>query len=536
MTPEDVDALAEGLDPTARKVVDLLKALLADRDAQNAAQRAQNEALTQQLANLNEQLRELQRMLFGRRSEKLPPIESEVRRVVEADELTVDGEPMPTEKKARDHEKRRVRRKKSEEARKEKRRLKKNLPVVREHVKVLPEELPEGTSLDDFREVTGSEPVRRIEHVREHVVIVEYELQTLASKDGETIIKASPPPGVSDGCQHGPGLHAHVVTSKCADAIPFHRLAKMLERVGALIARSTVCSMFHRSAKRLEPIYGRLIEVARSDPYLHADETTLKVQGEGGCTKGWIWGVMSRQVLAYRFDETRSAEAAAALIGDSSGSLLVDGYSGYNGVDEGDIKRERAGCWGHARRKFYVAMGNVPDAREALDMILDLYLVERDAAVAGILGTDEHGAMRRERSKPIVDAFDQWVDAHDGEHAPKSAMGKAITYATKQRKRLRRFLRDPKIPLDNNYAERALRIIALGRKNFLFAGSPEHAQNLAVLQSIVSTCQLHGVNPYEYIKDVLIRLRGRPPDQVDDLLPWNWTPPAPDTSAVPAQT
>ena len=114
-------------------------------------------------------------------------------------------------------------------------------------------------------------------------------------------------------------------------------------------------------------------------------------------------------------------------------------------------------------------------------------------------------------------------------------MGRALTYAKNQRQRLRRFLEDPKLALDNNYAERALRIIALGRKNFLFAGSTEHAQNLAVLQSIVSTCQLHGVNPYEYIRDVIIKLRDRPPDDVDDLLPWNWSPPTePPPSFVPA--
>jgi len=534
VSADDIAALAEGLDPTARKIIDFLQSTLADREAQNAAQNAQIESLTQQIVCLNEQLREFQRMLFGRRSEKLPPIDSEVRRVVEADELTVDGEPMPTEKKARDHETRRIRRKRSEQARKETRLLKKNLPVVHEHIKVLPGELPEGTSLEDFREVAGGEPIRRIEHVREHLVIVQYHRQTLASKDGEFIVKASPPPGVSDGCQYGPGLHAHVVTSKCADSIPFYRLAKMLARAGAPIARSIVCSMFHRTAECFQPIYGRLIEVARADPYLHADETTLKVQNEGGCLKGWIWGIMSKQVLAYRFDESRAAKVAAELIGDSIGSLMVDGYSGYNGADDADIKRDRAGCWGHARRKFYLAMGNVPDAREGLDMIVELYLVERDAATAGILGTQPHKAMRQERSKPVVDAFDKWVDQHDGEHAPKSAMGKAITYAKNQRKRLRRFLRDPKIPLDNNYAERALRIIALGRKNFLFAGSAEHAQNLAILQTIVSTCQLNGVNPYEYIKDVLIQLRGRPPDQVDDLLPWNWTPAPADPSAITA--
>ncbi len=518
MAADKNDECVDSLDPAARELVDFLKQTLAERDSQISA-------LTQQVANLSEQLSELQRMLFGRRSEKLPPIEGEVRRVVEADELTVDGEPMPEDDNQRKYEKRRVARKKSEAARKKKRKLKKNLPVLHEHIKVTPEQFLDGTSMDDFREVGSGDPVRRVEHVREHLVVVEYELQTLASKDGEQIVKASPPPGVTDGCQYGPGLHAHVVTSKCADSIPFHRLAKMLARAGCSVARSTLCTMFHRSAKRFEPVYACFLETARADPYVHADETTLNVQHKGGCLKGWVWGIMSTKVLAYAFSDSRGAKMANELIGDSTGYLTVDGYSGYNEVSDGDTNRVRVGCWGHCRRKLYVAMKNVPAAREALEMVVELYVVEHEAAAKGVLGTEEHLTMRREQSAPIITRIEGWIDNQDGQHSPKSAMGRAITYAVKQRKRLRRFLEDPNLALDNNYAERALRIIALGRKNFLFAGSNDHAQNLAILQTIVSTCQLHDVNPYEYIRDLIIRLRNHPKDRLDELMPWNWVPP-----------
>lgn len=519
MAADDNNVRRNSLDPVAREFVDSLKSMLVERDAQITA-------LTQQVADLTEQIKEFQRMVFGRRSEKLPPIESEVRRIVEADELTVDGEPMPKDKKKRTYEKRRVARKKSEPARKKMRKLKKNLPVVHERVIVKADELPKGTCMADFREVGCGDRLQRIEHVREHLVVVQYDLQTLASKDGEMLVKASPPAGVTDGCQYGPGLHAHVATAKCADSIPFHRLAKMLGRCGLSVARSTLCTMFHRVAGRLQNIYERLLDVARADPYVHADETTLNVQRKGGCLKGWVWGIMSAQVLLYSFDESRAGAKAQELLGGSTGYLTVDGYSGYSGVSDGKLKRTRVGCWGHSRRKFYVAMKNVPAAREVLELIVKLYIVERDAAKKGVLGTAEHLAMRQERSEEIVDQIDAWVDGHLGNHAPKSAMGRALTYASKQRKRLRRFLKNPKLALDNNYAERALRIIALGRKNFLFAGSSEHAQNLAVVQSIVSTCQLHDVNPYEYIRDVIIRIRGRQTDDpVDDLLPWNWSPP-----------
>jgi transposase len=119
----------------------------------------------------------------------------------------------------------------------------------------------------------------------------------------------------------------------------------------------------------------------------------------------------------------------------------------------------------------------------------------------------------------------RWVDARTGKHSPKSKMGAALTYATKQRDKLARFLHDPKLPLDNNAAERALRIVALGRKNSLFAGSAEHAQNLAVIQSIIATCRLHGVNPYDYIRHMLIALQSHPASRIGELMPWRWQPP-----------
>ena len=526
MAFEDIDGLAASLDPTARTIIAFLKKLLNERDQQIALQTQQLAAQTRQLAKITEQLGEFQRLLFGRRSEKLPPIDSEVRRVVEADELTVEGEPMPVEPTARSHERRRVARKKSEAARQKKRKLKKHLPVIHERISIEPSDFPQGMSIEDFREIRCTEPVRRIEHVREHLVVVEYELQTMASKDGERIVKASPPPGVSDGCQYGPGLHAHVVVSKCADSIPFYRLTRMLGRAGTSIPRSTVCTMFHRAAERFMPLYTMLLDTARRDPYVHADETTLRVQCKGGCLKGWIWGILSTQVIAYAFDKSRGAEMAKSLIGDSTGYLTVDGYSGYNSVTEGKTQRTRVGCWSHSRRKFYEALKNAPAAREVLEMVVELYIVERDAAMKGVLGTAEHAKMRNARSAIIVTKIETWVDEQNGQHAPKTAMGRALTYAINQRITLRRFLEDPKLALDNNYAERALRIIALGRKNFLFAGAIDYAQNLAVMQTIVSTCQLHGVNPYEYIRDVIVRLRVQPPDHVQELLPWNWSPTA----------
>jgi len=515
--PDDLDALEAELDPPTRYIVKLLrqnldemKAMLAERDARNA--------------ELVEQLSELRRMLFGKRSEKMPPMESEVRRSVEASELTVEGKAMPTEPKAKARERRRKARKKSEPKRQAKRSLRKNLPVVNERIKVGAEQLPAGLTLDDFRELPDGEVIRRVDHVREHLVMVEYELQTLASKTGGHIIKAAAPAGVVEGGHYGPGIYAHVITAKCADSLPLHRIESMMERAGAPIARSTLCALFHRGAELLEPIYDRILELAKHDPYLHADETTLKVQQKGGCLRGWIWALLSRQAIAYVFDTSRSGEVAKRLIEDTQGFLVIDGYSAYDGVTT-ELGRTRVGCWAHSRRRFFEAMSSVPEAREVLELIVELYRIEHRAAERDILGTDAHLALRNHESREVLASIDAWVDERKGRFPPKSQMGKALTYATNQREALRRFLDDAKLPLDNNFAERGLRIFALGRKNFLFAGHVEGAQNLAVLQSIVATCRLHGVNPYEYVKDLLLRIQTHPARDIDELLPWNWRPP-----------
>lgn len=203
---------------------------------------------------------------------------------------------------------------------------------------------------------------------------------------------------------------------------------------------------------------------------------------------------------------------------------MTDGYSGYNGV-VGEGKRTRVGCWSHARRKFFEALSSAPEAREVLDLIVKLYRVEHDAAECEILGTPAHLVLREERSRIIADAIDTWVDDRSEATPPKSALGVALTYARNQRKSLREFLKNPKLPLDNNTSERALRIIATGRKNFLFVGHEEGGHNLAILQTLCSTCLIHKINPYEYIRDVVVRVRFHPNSKIDELLPMNWKPP-----------
>ena len=514
MTPEELDELEKGLDPAARFIVAYL--------------RQENGQLHEQLARLTEQIEYLNRQLFGRRSEKIPTVRDEIRWQVDPSELTVDGEPMPVEPEARAKEKRRKARRAAEPARQKRRCTRKALPTIIETREVQAGDLPESYTLDDFREVGKGRMVQRFEHVREHFVIHRYILQTLASKDGEHIITAAAPPGVVDGGHFGPGLHAHIAVTRCDDSMPLCRTEKALGRAGYAVARSTLCSLFHRTAEQLKPIYDEMKRVVRLGRYVHADETGQPVLDKDKCFRGWMWVILSKQAIVYQYSNGRDSETAKSLLGGTSGNLTIDGYGAYNCLSDKDAHRVRSGCWGHFRRKVFEAMpAGVVDHenREALDMIAALYKIENEAILAGIEGTRDHLELRQCKSRPIVRKIWRWIDARSDKHSPASKMGKAISYATKQRNKLERFLIDPKLVLDNNCAERALRIMALGRKNSLFAGSAEHAQNLAMLHSIIATCRLHAKNPYEYIRDMLIRIQTHPASRIDELMPWRQPPP-----------
>ena len=528
MRPEDLDELEATLDPTARVVIAFLRDENAQLRKQLDASTEQSRILVDQVARLTEQVQDFKQRLFGKRSEKLQTVGEQLRHRVDPNELTVDGNPMPTEPESRAKEKRRKARKAGEAERNRRRGLRnKNIPVVLEQKSVEPSQLPEGYTLDDFRKLGDGKTLQRIEHVREHLFIQRFVLETLISTDGTQIVTAEAPAGVVDGGHYGPGLHAHVAVSRCDDIMPLYGSEKALERAGYPIARSTLCTLFHRTAEQLRPIYDELRDVVRKGRYVHADETGQRVLDKEQCLKGWMWVILSRQAIAYHYSDSRDSDTAKELLGGTSGNLTIDGYAAYNCLSDKDAKRDRSGCWGHLRRK---ALEAIPQGtkdhenREVLELIADLYQIEHEAIEQGIEGTPAHLELRQSRSKIIVRKIWRWVDARTGKYSPDCKMGKALKYATKQRDKLEKFLSDPKLKLDNNRAERALRIVALGRKRSLFAGSSEHAQNLAVLHSIVATCRLHGVNSYEYIKDMLIRIQTHPASRIQELMPWRWRP------------
>ena len=498
----DLDALTKDLDPQSRAVVVLLHGMLSSLLAQFEATTAKLEA----------ENADLKRLLFGKKAERkvMPSVRREAARRAKAKETAEASE---------------ARKEKSLERRRGRRAKRRTLPVVEARIAV-----PDGERTcpkcgsSELRPLGEGAVSEQYEYVPGRLVRKRIVREKLACRCGEAVVTAPAPPQVTDGAEHGPGLQAHVVVSKCADAIPLYRQARRLERAGVPASRSTLCDLFHRSAQLLRPLRDRLLEIVAEDEHTSADETPLPVMHEGGCRRGYQWTFVAEPVIAYVYSPTRSGQTPARVLGGTKGTLQVDGYTGYNRVTTPE-GRTRVGCWAHVRRGFFNALATAPDeAGEMMDLIADLYAVEHRAEEAGVVGSEAHRVLRDHDSRAIVERIRQWLDDEAPGHPPKSPLGKAIGYANGQWKTLMVFLDDAKVAIDNNVSERSLRATALGRKNFLFVGNDAAGENLSVLQSLVSTCQACGVNPQAYLEDVLVRVQTHPAKDIDALLPMHWRP------------
>jgi hypothetical protein len=288
-------------------------------------------------------------------------------------------------------------------------------------------------------------------------------------------------------------------------------------------------------------VHERLLMRLKSSTKLFADETTAPVldPGRGRTKTGQLWAYARDDRpwrgtdppgIAYVYAPDRKAERPVAHLAGFKGTLQVDGYGGYRALAErGEV--QLAFCWAHVRRRFYelAAAGPAPIASEALQRIATLYAVESD--IRGCTA-DERRATRQKRSQPILEEFEPWLHAKLALISQKTKLAEAIRYALSRWEGLSRFINDGCIEIDSNVVERSIRPIALNRKNALFAGSDGGAEHWAVIASLIETCKLCGVEPQNYLADVITKIvNGHPNSQIDDLLPWAYLA-APDLKAV----
>lgn len=492
----DIDRVLAGLDPSVRAVVAPIVAVFQVLIL----------GLQEELARKDARIEQLLRIVYGRRSEQVPDPKREAKRRAGA---------------KRTPEEREAARQKSREKTRQKRA---DLPVVEKRIPVPDEDRHcRACGGTDLHPVGEGEVSEQIEHVPARVVRIRWVREKLGCACGACILTAPPPPQVREGGQYGPGFHAQVVVAKCCDAMPLHRQAKALARDGCHVASTQLGAMFHRVADQVEPIYKAIAARVPESEHVSADETPQPVLEKGGTRRAWMWTFIIPNAILFQFDASRSGAVPEKVLGKSKGVLHVDGYSGYNAVTVPE-RRTRAGCWSHARRKLFDVRKNHGGVVEPMiEEIGKLFDVELIAAERGIYATDAHLALRRSESRPIVDRLFKLLREAQGRAGPRSSLGEALAYAINQEKALRVFLDDPKVALDNNVSERALRIVALLRKNALFVGNDVSGQNLAILLTVVSTCVLHGVEPRRYLADVIVRVN-EPGTTVDELLPWNWKP------------
>jgi transposase len=504
----DIDAIddASSLRALLKQLIGTIRSLQSTTENLQATVTKQTETIERKDA----ENAELRRLLFGKKSERMPPLQREVkkRRKKKSAKYTAQVQQQAQKKRKRNAE------------------VKKKLPTEEVEHRVRDDECQcphcGGSQYDDLGE---GEVSFEYEYIPSRLVRRKHVRQKKACRCGRHIVTGPAPDRVADGVQYGPGFHAHVAVSKCSDSMPLYRQEKQLNREGVPICRSTLCDIFHRTAELLSPLHRRILELVGSSPYVNADETPIPVMDDDKTKRAYIWTFNAEQLVGYAYSSGRSGETPLRVLGNSNGYLQVDAFSGYNRVTTPE-GRTRVGCIAHLRRYFWKARETAPEeAQHVLDKILDLYEVEYQAADKEILGRGDHLALRKALSAPIMAELSKWLADQEPQHPPKSPLGQAITYARNNWESLTRFLEDPKLALDNNVSERQLRIVALGRKNFLFVGHDEAGENLAVLQSLVSTCELNGVNPEEYLADVLMRIQTHPQSRIDELLPHKWKPP-----------
>jgi transposase len=361
--------------------------------------------------------------------------------------------------------------------------------------------------------------------VHVHIARIKY-APSCKCEEGGIVVASVPDAAPVDRGLAGPGLLAHVVVSKYGDHLPLNRLEEIFDRQGVHIARSTMCDWVEQVASLLRPITDAMAKVALGAHRIHTDDTGIPILAPGSTHKGHVWVyVADDDHVLFRYTTRRKSDGPREFLRGYRGYIQADAANLYDrlfgdaeGAD-GESAKE-VGCWAHARRRFFDAQVTDRErALVALGFIKKLYEADR---VVMKMPPSRRTAERQRLCAPVLDAFKTWLDAEGLVVLPKAPIADAIGYARNQWGALTRFLDDARLKLDNNAAERQLRRVAVGRKNWLFAGSENGAETACVLYSLLATCKLHGVNPFDYLRDVIMRVGRHPARDVLDLAPKAW--------------
>ena len=519
----------------------LLKAMIAALQADNARMSATIRAHDQLIQVLRLRIAKLKKQAFGKSSEK---VEREIEQLELALEdlliAAAEGDATPSaEDKAAPATPT------GETAERKPRRR----PRVSESTPRERRELDPGTCCPDcggdLRPV-GEDVSEILDMVVAQLKVLEIARLKKSCRRCEKMVQEPAPSRPIPGSMASAALLAYILVSKFDDHLPLYRLTEIFARMGADIPDSTLVDWCGRAMKVLKPLIDRIDDEVMGSDLLHADDTPIRVldrslrdRGLGkGVKKGRIWTYVRDQRpwagaappgAVYRFAPDWKEEHVREHLQRAKGVLQADGYKGYAKLydpgPDGAVQLREAACWAHLRRDFHdvwTATGS-RIAREALDRIGALYDIER--SITG-QPADVRRAVRQERSKPKVDAFRAWAEQQLTRIPGKGDLARAFRYGLSRWPAFYLFLGDGRVAIDNNPAERALRPIGIGRKNWLFAGADTGAETLARAMTIIETAKMNGLDPQAYLADVLDRINDHKINRLDELLPWNWTPAA----------
>jgi len=347
----------------------------------------------------------------------------------------------------------------------------------------------------------------------------------------QTLIQAPVPAQVIDKGIATAGLLAQVMVAKYADHLPLYRQEAIFGRAGYAIPRSTLGEWVGACGVQLQPLVDALRGTVLGHQVLHADETPVAMlkPGNGKTHRAYLWAYSPGafedvKAVIYDFTETRSGKNAEAFLGAWRGKLVCDDYSGYKATIAKGVTE--CGCLAHARRKFFDlhANNNSQVAGDALKFFGQLYEVERELQD---LDAEARRQVRQAKAKPVADALHAWMIAHRLKVPDGSAIAKALDYSLTRWTALARYLDDGALPPDNNHIENQMRPIAVGRSNWLFAGSLRAGQRAAAIMSLIQSAKMNGHDPYAYLKDIFTRLPTQPDSKIEELLPHRWKPATP---------
>lgn len=486
------------------------------------ASQAQIATLEQQLDHARHQLDWFKRQLFGRKSEK---------RIIEnPDQLDLGAllgeapsstEPEPTEQITYRRRKRRKQRG-EDDVTDSGLRFGPDVPV--EVIQLSAPQL-EGAEADQY-EVIDYKITRRLAQRPGSYVVLEYRRPLIRRKPDNTLMEVPAPSAVFEGSLADVSLLAGILVDKFCYHLPLYRQHQRLTDAGITLSRSTLTNYVRRSIELLKPIHDAQWRHILQSRVLAMDETPIKAgrKKKGQMQSTWYWPIYGEDdELSFTWSASRGSAHIEQQLEGFEGTLLSDGYVAYDRYARNKPQITQAQCWAHTRRYFERASRNDPQAEEALSLIGKLYQVEqqiRDKALDG----QEKLDYRSRHALPIADGFFAWCQAQRQrpDLVNSDPLAKAITYAERHREQLKVYLSDPDVPIDTNHLERALRVIPMGRKNWLFCWSEVGAKHVGIIQSLLTTCRLHQVDPYTYLVDVLQRVALHPARDVVDLTPRLW--------------